>query len=184
MTIRPAPRRLDVQAFALAQGHLEGADPLERYERLVDAAADHAVDGLVTWDARGASTRDALGGTQCWLHLKVQTRLALTCQRCLGRLMWPVDVERAFRFVADEATAEEQDETSEEDVLVLTADLDLQSLIEDEVLLSLPYVPRHADCPEQPTLSATDENFDRPAPKPHPFAALASLKLPRDKSSG
>ena len=88
----------------------------------------------MTWDARGASTRDALGGTQCWLHLKVQTRLALTCQRCLGRLMWPVDVERAFRFVADEATAEEQDETSEEDVLVLTADLDLQSLIEDEVL--------------------------------------------------
>ena len=55
----------------------------------------------------------------------------------------PLDVERSFRFVADEATAEALDEECDEDLLALGREFDLRELIEDELLMALPVVPRH-----------------------------------------
>jgi uncharacterized protein len=85
-------------------------------------------------------------------------------------------VERWFRFVEDEAIALVQDETSEEDLLVLAPDFDLHALIEDELLLELPYIARHEACPSQPKMSATDPAFTAEPERPNPFAALANLK--------
>ena len=57
----------------------------------------------------------------------------------------------------------------------LTRALDLRELIEDELLLAMPLVPRHEVCPE-PLPVRTDE--DMPDDAPNPFAALAALKRP------
>ena len=48
-----------------------------------------------------------------------------------------------------------------------------RELIEDELLLAMPIVPRHEVCPE-PLVATVDELPDDPAP--NPFAALAALK--------
>ena len=63
---------------------------------------------------------------------------------------------------------------SEDDVLALTRALDLRELVEDELLLALPIVPRHEVCPEPLPQPADDAAPAEPAP--HPFAALAALK--------
>jgi uncharacterized protein len=106
-----------------------------------------------------------------WLHVQVHATAWLTCQRCLQPFSQPIDVERDIRWVGDESEAEMLDADSEEDVLALTPSFDLRSLIEDELLLALPIVPRHQAC-GLPGHAADDS---APAPT-SPFAVLARLK--------
>ena len=101
----------------------------------------------------------------------------MTCQRCLTTVELPLQVDRWFRFVADEATAEAQDEDVEEDLLVTSRDFDLYALVEDELLMELPVVPRHGVCPDPVKMQAEDADFEAAeAAKPNPFAALAGLQ--------
>ena len=90
----------------------------------------------------------------------------------------PLDVERSYRFVADEATAEAQDDGCEEDLLAISREFNLLALIEDELLMALPQVPMHDSCPVQPKMAAVDEDFETHgyAEKANPFAVLAALK--------
>ena len=53
----------------------------------------------------------------------------------------------------------------------------LAGLIEDELLMALPLVPRHEVCPPGLKMAVADPNFDAQEPeKAHPFAALAKLR--------
>lgn len=184
MTQVPSPHRLDVRAFALAGGGLEGSEALEQFARVEEASTGDHGTSQVRWAARGEVRDDHSAEPQYWLHLQAHAELALICQRCLGPLHLPVVVDRWFRFVADETTATAQDEICEEDILVLAPDFNLHALIEDELLLELPYIPRHESCPVQGPMSVADPGIAEPAPRPNPFAALAGLKAAGGKSSG
>ena len=101
----------------------------------------------------------------------------MECQRCLTPVDVPLDVERSFRFVADEATAEALDEECDEDLLALSREFDLRELIEDELLMALPGVPRHEECPTSVPLASSNDDFEvANSEKPNPFAALAALR--------
>jgi uncharacterized protein len=128
----------------------------------------------VTWSARGKQRATKGGAHQVWLHVQAQVHIALECQRCLQPVYAPLATERSFLFVADEALAAQLDADTDDDVLELTRSLDLRELIEDELLLALPLVPRHETCP-QPLL-APDTTLPDDEAAPHPFAALAALK--------
>ena len=171
------PRRLDVQAFAQAGVTLSARDLLSKYERLLAETEGLGPDREVRWLARGEQQTDASGHARVWLYLEATVSLPLTCQRCLGPADIEVSVVRDFRFVATEEQAEAEDEEAEEDVLVLSRDFDLQGLVEDELLMALPVVPRHEVCPGEVKLAAQDPDFEAAsAAKPNPFAALAGLK--------
>ncbi|WCM92223.1 YceD family protein [Acidovorax sp. NCPPB 2350] len=177
MTKEFSPQRLDVKAFAQAGGHLSGHDSLLKYERLVQEAKGLHPDLIVDWQAHGeVRTTHGIGG-QVWLRLVVRAFLPMTCQRCLGPVDVPLEVDREFRFVADEATAEALDDESEEDLLAMSREFNLRELIEDELLMVMPLVPRHDECPAPVHMASSDEDFEEAnADKPNPFAALASLK--------
>lgn len=177
MTKEFSPQRLDVKAFAQAGGHLSGHDSLLKYERLAQEAKGLHPDLRVDWQADGeVRTTHGIGG-QIWLRLAVQATFPMTCQRCLAPVDVPLEVDREFRFVADEATAEALDDESEEDLLAMSREFDLRELIEDELLMALPLVPRHEECPAPVQMASSDEDFEEAsAEKPNPFAALASLK--------
>ena len=112
------------------------------------------------WTARGEARAQPGSADQVWLHLTASATIPLTCQRCMKPVDVPLSVERSFRFVADEATAEIEDEQSEEDVLALERDFSLTELIEDELLMELPLVPRHDVCPEAVKMAAVDPDFE------------------------
>jgi uncharacterized protein len=99
--------------------------------------------------------------------------MPLECQRCLQPVDEYLDIARSFLFVHGEDAAAQLDADGEDDVLALTRSLDLRELLEDELLLSLPLVPRHEVCP-QPLVAPIDASPLEE--KPNPFAALASLK--------
>jgi uncharacterized protein len=168
-------RRLDLQRLADAAAALDGQWPLADLPRLTADAAP-AGDAQVHWHVTGERRAVAGGSADPWLHLRARTTVRLTCQRCLQPVDEALAVARSFRFVADEAEAERLDELAEEeDVLALPprGRLDLLPLVEDELILALPLVPRHEVCPEPLPLP---EDEPEAAPAEHPFAALAALK--------
>jgi uncharacterized protein len=87
-----------------------------------------------------------------------------------------ISADRRFRFVESEEVAEREDDESEEDLLVVAREFDLAALLEDEILMSLPLLPRHEVCPVPPRSSVVDADFVDEPTKPNPFAALADLK--------
>jgi len=177
MTKEYSPDRLDIKAFAQAGGHLSGHDSLLKYERLAQEAKGLHPDLLVDWKALSEIRPEAGGPGQIWLHLSVHASFPMECQRCLTPVDVPLDVERSFRFVADEATAEALDEECDEDLLALSREFDLRELIEDELLMALPVVPRHEECPTSVPLASSDDDFEAAnSEKPNPFAALAALR--------
>lgn len=174
------PRRLDVAGLARSGAELAATTSLENLDRLLLECAPSVAPGsleAVTWCAR-AEYRPVLGGVdRLWLHLSATHRLPQQCQRCLLVVQTPLSVDRWFRFVADEATAAQEDELSDEDVLVLAPDFDLLALLEDELLMALPLVPKHDVCPVEVKTEVVDGDFQvAQTDKPHPFAALAVLK--------
>lgn len=171
-------RRLDVQALARAGQALAGEAELAALSRLLSTPGLQleADPGRFAWSVAATVVPVRGGDDRCRLHLQARARVVLQCQRCLAPMLQPLLVDRTFQFAPDEDTAAAWDEDEEDDVLVLTRTLDVHELVEDELILSLPIVPRHDDC-EAP--SAAGAGQDGPAGDTvpaHPFAALAALK--------
>lgn len=168
------PRRLDVARFAMAGASIAGQVPLQHLGRIRESLDPAAEIAAMNWRAHGDSSASAGGARSIRLHLHVDATLPLICQRCLTPLVEGVTIDRWFRFVGDERLAAEMDEESEDDVLVLSREFDLMALIEDELLMDWPVVPRHDICPEtaQGSQVATPEE----PPTRRPFADLARIR--------
>jgi uncharacterized protein len=176
MTRTFSPERLDLRAFAEDGAQLAGELPLSRLARLASEAREGAPDPAVTWSAAGELRNPGHVQPQVWLRLQGATGLTMTCQRCLEAMEVPLAFDRAFRFVADEQTAAAEDEEAEEDVLAISRAFDLFGLLEDELLMEVPLVPRHERCPAEVPLSVQDPDFEEAGKPENPFARLAQLR--------
>jgi uncharacterized protein len=171
------PQALDVAHFAREAGVLHGRWPLAGMPRLA-ASFSAASDSDAEWSAQGERVVVQGGEAEIWLTLKASAVVPLQCQRCLQAMAEPLTVQRRFRFVRHEDEAARLDEESEDDVLVLSPRVDLHALLEDELILALPLVPRHVHCPQPLPLPAGVDEVEAAgdADVPHPFAALAALR--------
>lgn len=177
MTAPKQARGLDIKAFAQSGGERQQEDRLADHPRLLEEASGRGADRPVRWRALGQMRGAAGVVPHIWLHLMAEAELTLTCQRCLEPVDEPLAVDRWFRFVADEAQAAREDEDADEDVLVLDPAFDLQALVEDELLMALPLMPRHEHCPGEVRMEVADPGFAQAlADKPNPFEVLADLK--------
>ena len=177
MKQEPAPTRLDLKLLAQSGSEISGADMLSKYERLSQEARGLVADPHLDWSALGEMRSAQSGEDQVWLHMTARISMPLVCQRCMGPMDVALDVSPSFRFVATEEIALAQDEAAEEDVLVFSREFNLAALIEDELLMALPLIPRHDVCPTQVKLSAADAAFDETSvEKINPFSALAKLQ--------
>ena len=171
--------RLDVSAFIADAETLAGSWPGASLQRLCELQTppQDAPPPDVAWQAQGERLAVTGGEPELWLVLQAQAPVWLTCQRCLQPFAVPLALDRRIRFVRGEAQAEALDAEIEDDVLALSKSLDLRELIEDELLLALPIVPRHAACPQPlPVALGSEPAPDDPPERPNPFAALQRLK--------
>ncbi|MBL8326477.1 MAG: DUF177 domain-containing protein [Rubrivivax sp.] len=155
---------------------------------------------MVRWQACGETLRRRAGAAQWVIALAIDADVVLECQRCLQPVVVPLRVRRRVHFVAGEDEAARLDEEIDDDVLALPARLDLRLLAEDELLLALPLVPQHQQCPSlhpalQPTHAAGPTGAVGRAPDSgtptggetslsRPFAVLAGLAKPPAPESG
>lgn len=192
------PEKLDVKAFIEAEAHLSGEVPLPGMPRLASSAfseADLISLPPVRWQAQGRLVRQRVGEPELWLDLEAQAELDMECQRCLHPVREHITFSRSIRFARDEAEAARLDADSDDDVLAVSRQFHLLELVEDELIMAQPIVPRHEACPRDVAALMNDDSETpvpggapaaaapgEPAPeaKPHPFAALAALKKRSD----
>ncbi len=181
----------DVFEFARSQGEMAGYLSLDAMPRMVaevplDAPAQRAP---FAWRAQGRTTQEpAADGLreERWLTLSLSGSVWLECQRCLTPYEQTLEVEAHYLVVETDAEADARPmDDDEADVIVGSRQFDLVELIEEELLLSLPLVPKHLVCPsvhdslltgvDGSVASFGDTEAPQEAEKPNPFAALKSL---------
>jgi len=156
---------IDSLEFARTEQTVHGVLPISSLARLQDSLHDAA--GHVEINVRGG--KDAQ--LRPVLDVTISGALHLRCQRCLGRIEYPVRVENTLLLVTQaDADGNEFDEL-EVDWIVASRELNVAELVEDELILSLPYSPRHAEgeCTQQATAANVSAEST-------PFAKLAELK--------
>ena len=153
------PAAIDGLAFARNAAVLKGRLGMESLTRLAQSGCSAAVlDFVLTGEIneRGKSG----------LRLAISGSVRLECQRCLGSLDFPLQLEAQLEFAASEAEITTADDDIER--VVASREMSVAALVEDEVLLALPMVPRHERCSAAAGLGADA--------KPSAFQALAALK--------
>jgi uncharacterized protein len=172
------PRHLPIEIFASEAASLTQVTALEVLERLCESTQGRVAGLQVQWHMQGELRTPRYGAKpQAWLHLQASALVPMTCQRCLSEAHIALEIAQSYRFVATEAQALEEDEDSEEDVLVLSRDFDVLELLEDELIMALPAIPKHEECPLAPSFEAVDADFSvDETSKPNPFAMLQKLK--------
>lgn len=169
-----------MKAFAQDGVALTETTLLRNMERLAQETQGLQPDSLVKWQASAELRPRAGVEDDVWLHLAAQATVPLTCQRCMSVVETPVEVDQWYRFVASEDIAMAEDDQSEEDLLVMEPQFDLLAVLEDELLMALPLVPMHAQCPVAPKLQAGEADIagePDSGEKPNPFAVLAQFKI-------
>jgi uncharacterized protein len=154
---------IDSLSFAREGRSLQGELPVSGLERLHEDLAEIA--GVIVYRLNGRISRQ--GNPQ--LVLEVVGEIPVVCQRCLGRLDYPLSIASTIELIADEADlSQDALEDDSRDFLVAQKELDVVALIEDEIILALPVAPRHKEC-------ALPDGNTR-GTKVSPFAALSALK--------
>jgi uncharacterized protein len=160
-----AGRITDIFRFAAEGGRLEGEAPVAVFGRLADQLAGES--GTLRWRLEGGL--DAEGEPRLTVH--ADGRLVLRCQRCLGELDWALTLETVLRPVrVGQELPEDELENDTFDAVEMDGEVDVLSLVEDEILLALPIAPRHAAC-GRPEMSEPED-----ARRESPFAMLAGLR--------
>src|ERR1700733_1527707 len=192
------PRQLDVFEFARSGRQAAGVVRVSQLPRMLNEVPVEAPDRdtAFTWQAEGTTQPelqdDGTEGPQPYLRLAIHGAAWLECQRCLAPYKQAFNVDATYRIVNTEAEAEEFPlDEDEVDVIVGSTHFDLIDLIEEELLLNLPLVPKHDVCPEvhESLVSGVageegegDEAGEDGAEeggepdRPNPFAALSALK--------
>jgi uncharacterized protein len=154
----------------------------------VDAAALPRVADLVAEEGGRANvayriTGSADAGGRPALAIELSGAVPLTCQRCLRPFEWPVEQSTLLLLAHNESELARLDEEDHEhEVLLADAPLDPVTLVEDELLLTLPFAPRcpEADCPA----TGNEPPAAREAPaRASAFDALAGLKAASGKKA-
>ena len=117
---------------------------------------------------------------QAVADLDVSAQPEVVCQRCMQPMRWPVRVKSRVALVSDYDSADRVPQEME--VFLVEADsVSVRDLVDEEVMLALPNVPRHAEDNECARLKVQlpgqpDEPEDAPDLQVQkPFAQLGEL---------
>lgn len=108
-------------------------------ERLHEYLSDHSgelaysISGVL--DEKGRPT----------LKITIAGMISLRCQRCLGKLAQSLNMQVNLIIARNEDELSYYDEDNSIDAILASPEMDTLTLIEDELILSLPISPRHQE---------------------------------------
>lgn len=167
-------RRFDAFSLVASRGEIAGRIDVYDLDRVHDVLGD--VDGEIppadiVYRVRGE--HDPLGRPV--LDIELEGKVPLECQRCMRLFEWPVQQRTTVLLARNEQELEQLDEIDEREVLLASTQLDAIEIVEEELVLSLPYVPR-CDRPDCLALDAAARADEEAGAAPSAFGALAALK--------
>jgi uncharacterized protein len=113
------------------------------------------------------------------LELTLKGCLHLVCQSCLQDCAVDLDEKRRFILVLTDAEADEYPiEDEEQEPLVVNQHFNLLETIEDEVLLSLPLIPKHPEgfCEPHASTFGSETGEEVSNERENPFKILKNMK--------
>lgn len=158
------PRRpsIDGYEFASSGATMSGAWPTADFPRLRQLLLADA--GALEYSLEGVT--DELGRPA--LRIRIRGTLQLRCQRCLAPLDYPLRVDAMLVLArSQEAIDALPVEAEGPDWVVAGKEMSVHDLLEDELLLAVPYAPRHERCAASSARGAAEALS--------PFAGLRSL---------
>ena len=169
------PLEVDPIRLATRKERFQGTIPLKQMKRLVNALS--CGDGEVYIDVEFSVDINQV----VILAGQIKADAKLICQRCMGEMELPIALDFQLAFVRSEAEMERLPEGYEA-TLIDNKSMMLSDIIEDEILLALPAIPKHQneDCSSDNVVGGWGSQQNEPdtesVERDNPFDILASLK--------
>jgi uncharacterized protein len=167
----PLPRQVDVRKLVAAGASISAREPLASFSRLCAMLESDAgsVEVLLRFFIDEQKLRRIDG--------EVRSQVQVPCQRCLQAM--PLDIDSRFAVAVVWSDDETQHLPRQLDAYVVGEEpQDLRDLVEDELIISVPYACYHE--PGQCRTSGFEAVDDAPEPaaeeKENPFKVLERLK--------
>jgi uncharacterized protein len=161
---------VDASVLAHAHGDVKRQFTASQLPRLAEASIVEPAEIRVHVRSAIVDGRVALSG-------ELTGSVTMTCQRCMKPVA--VDLEDEFQLVIvnDEAerTALEDSESGYEPIVADAARFDVRWLAEEQTLLSVPLVPKHADEACASSVPAAEPEASDEGVTQRPFAILKNL---------
>ena len=159
--VRCAVKRLDYV------GVVERAQLVRLAESVIDIQDDVEAELSFGTDAQGLTVMQG----------NAHTLVKLECQRCGDAFEHRCDVEFIYTPLSAKVEEEELPEAYEPIELDENGEINLYELLEDELILSLPFAPMHAEheC-KRGGMQMTWGTIEPADERPNPFAVLNGLK--------
>ncbi len=181
--------KLDLVRLARQGGSVKGAVGIVKFKRLLldvpDQPSINGVQDLVSsasCDQAGLVWYEMIGSRQTGRRNRVQLRLQavvdLVCQRCLSKMAFSVNERAEFELFEREkdleaASADEEVDPQAPEPMLVQDPVDLADLIEDQLILAIPYVPKHDQC--EPAQTSAGQAIE-PSERESPFKVLEGFK--------
>ena len=177
------PPVVDLKQICSKGETLRGAFTISFLSRLIEGLPQQAsvrgdvlhegMAGVVFYELTGYSRLERRG----FIRLKVQCLVDLLCQRCMKAMVFAVNEDVEFDVFESESSflafeAQDQLEPDGPESILALKPIELAQLIEDQIILAVPYVPKHQECGAKPSESSEVQ----PQSRQSPFAVLQQLK--------
>jgi len=170
------PLEVDPIRLATREEHLLGTIPLKQMKRLTSELSSSEGDVFIDVEFSVDINHVVI------LAGEIKTDAKLICQRCMGEMDLPIALDFQLAFVRSEAEMERLPEGYEA-TLIGNNTMMLSDIIEDEILLALPPIPKHLDESCSSDVITEDWNSQQinepnteSVEQVNPFDVLASLK--------
>ncbi|MEX2500070.1 MAG: YceD family protein [Wenzhouxiangellaceae bacterium] len=175
---RDFPDWIDAERAAQAGRRFAGEARIEWMPRVSDLLDEPAPDAVIGFEVAASLEASSGIGNIVRLSVHVHGSVPMTCQRTLKRYRQPIDSRSTVAIVASESELAGLPEDLEPK-LVPEGRLKLVELVEDELLLALPLVPRD---PDSVPVDNAGDRFEptEPDEDENPFAELARLRKTDD----
>ena len=123
---------------------LSGALDVRELEFAGESLAEGTEPVNVAWHIAGMRSDEGRPA----LALTLEGALPLTCQRCLEVFAWPLQQQTQLLVARNEGEMAALDEATDDEVILGSMQFGAYTLVEDELLLSMPFAPVHPGaCP-------------------------------------
>ena len=141
----PGPdSRFDAFKLAARASSVSGSLDARRLPNVADSLAPGDDPAPIAWTVEGGASAEGRPA----ISIAIEGVVPMVCQRCLARMDWPVSQRTEVLLAHDEGELERLDAETEGEVILADRQLDAAEMVEDELVLTLPFAPRHeGECP-------------------------------------
>jgi uncharacterized protein len=167
------PEKINPYRFAEARNQLHGVLHVKDMSRLRQSLADDS--GEIKIDLQFGVDEQGIS----FLRGQLETQLTLQCQRCMETFVYEIVGNFLSGIVKSEEEAKELPEIYEP-VIAAEGELVIQDMIEDELIVSLPIVPRHDLKACNVQSSKVMLGSEKELEEDNPFKVIEFLRVKRD----